>query len=1107
MTIIIDTTEWIVGSSVFHCSCFLLITTLFGVNFRRHRSAYKANKLSGSLFNLTYISMAFFAFVPLLILIRSVFIAMSSLSLSSNNSGSSNYNRDGTFVIETATNVLTYMSMLFYSLGQFVTYLIAVKRLRIILHGTCYEFSPKVYFCIKILLGFSLFVLVTDLIIFILKDNLSFDIMDNLDVDIILLHEILNGIYFFLNVFIWSLVTILFVTRVYQISAMMHAANSTSLSLTFARAYTRSQGGEEFEDAEEEAEDINDIYNDKNDGEDLEEEKTRARGNSTTGLIMTGRENKLNNNCKHLCDREISMSGTVTITVTETGTATYTTVTDIPRQLQTRKGSSSAVVCKLEAPSRAIAIPLATACRQSAFSRAVKIATSFSAVSGGSTRTIATQNKTTAIAVGSNSNSNGNDVGNDTHVFTSISNINLNDDNHCNWNIANKIMQIESGSQAQLYFQTQSPPIEMLTKSMVTPDFGVTGNLNINGNGNDDKSSNININLTVPSIFSDSVSVSQSKSQTESRPEPTTSSLCCLKQTESAPVCNVSSRLSVSCERCGDGEDIEDEIGTHDSYNCKMNWKHRRNSTGGIKIASKIACLDFSECREENNYNNYNNYKNSSSERSSPNSCNSQSNSNCNCASNCNSRTYSSNSLTVGYGIGEYGHGKRMMIPPFTPNTCTPHTPYLSDVTEEQEFEATDLDCDINTTPNHKQQQKQTNKDEIAAVVVVNHHENQKTKKDNCNDSNSGHKIIIATKSSLHTEDVDLKSLAPKMSQDKRHIIDEPPCPPRRTTASTWNSTSIATSVATCDSPNEDANGHDDDNINTNQSQLQRKINASKVASSKLTIDVPEEKEIGSTFTTSYNYNEEEKVGEKLNELEIQPQRTCYHDEVHIPHIPHILRQKESIMLNSSNAISVSPPLIATCRISPPISTSPPISPAVSPPLRLSHIQEYNIPSSTTTPNTSNYNVNLANGRGKNLRFNINKNNGKNINGGCSDDSQSQRQSQSRERSCSYSHRRSIFRFKKNRKGPYSDDITILMSVIIRGTVLCIFMVLCSANEFLINIIFENEIELSILSMSLCCLINSLCVSLFFRQNKAIYQYLCSCCHDSITAIMTKLVG
>ena len=81
------------------------------------------------------------------------------------------------------------------------------------------------------------------------------------------------------------------------------------------------------------------------------------------------------------------------------------------------------------------------------------------------------------------------------------------------------------------------------------------------------------------------------------------------------------------------------------------------------------------------------------------------------------------------------------------------------------------------------------------------------------------------------------------------------------------------------------------------------------------------------------------------------------------------------------------------------------------------------------------------------------------------------------------------------------------MSVIIRGTVLCAFMVLCSVNEFIINVMFEDEVELSIVTMSLCCFINSLCISLFFRKNVQMYQCLCACCHDSLTAVMTKIVG
>ena len=131
--LLFETTEWLIVSSVFHCCCFLLITGLFGVNYHRHRRAAKAKKLSSSLFNLTYISMGLFAFVPLLMVIRVVFMSMSTFAFENSDKSLT--------IIETSTNGVTYIAMLLYSLGQFVTYLIAVKRLQIVLYGTCFQFE------------------------------------------------------------------------------------------------------------------------------------------------------------------------------------------------------------------------------------------------------------------------------------------------------------------------------------------------------------------------------------------------------------------------------------------------------------------------------------------------------------------------------------------------------------------------------------------------------------------------------------------------------------------------------------------------------------------------------------------------------------------------------------------------------------------------------------------------------------------------------------------------------------------------------------------------------------------------------------------------------
>ena len=99
------------------------------------------------------------------------------------------------------------------------------------------------------------------------------------------------------------------------------------------------------------------------------------------------------------------------------------------------------------------------------------------------------------------------------------------------------------------------------------------------------------------------------------------------------------------------------------------------------------------------------------------------------------------------------------------------------------------------------------------------------------------------------------------------------------------------------------------------------------------------------------------------------------------------------------------------------------------------------------------------------------------------------------------------------KKGPYSDDITSLMEVIIRGTNLCIAIVIGSVVLFTLDIV---EIEANngeaysyvcLIVMSVCCFINSLCLALFFNANKNVYMFICKYCHGAMTSVMTGLVG
>ena len=90
----------------------------------------------------------------------------------------------------------------------------------------------------------------------------------------------------------------------------------------------------------------------------------------------------------------------------------------------------------------------------------------------------------------------------------------------------------------------------------------------------------------------------------------------------------------------------------------------------------------------------------------------------------------------------------------------------------------------------------------------------------------------------------------------------------------------------------------------------------------------------------------------------------------------------------------------------------------------------------------------------------------------------------------------------------YSHDLMLTMNFIIRSLVLCAMIVLWSLTELIISLVFENELHFIVFYfISIDCVLNTLCVSLFFNFSTKMYHCLCRLCHYCVATILTQLVG
>ena len=129
-------------------------------------------------------------------------------------------------------------------------------------------------------------------------------------------------------------------------------------------------------------------------------------------------------------------------------------------------------------------------------------------------------------------------------------------------------------------------------------------------------------------------------------------------------------------------------------------------------------------------------------------------------------------------------------------------------------------------------------------------------------------------------------------------------------------------------------------------------------------------------------------------------------------------------------------------------------------------------------------------------------------------------------------------------KGVHSEDITILMKLIVRGSVLCCLLVISTLFEMVCNIIvilldsksiannsdniinttnnnnnnnsngldsFNSDIiineQFRLICMCVGCVINTFCVGLYYSFTAKYYKNCCKCCNQTMTLVMACVVG
>lgn len=90
-------------------------------------------------------------------------------------------------------------------------------------------------------------------------------------------------------------------------------------------------------------------------------------------------------------------------------------------------------------------------------------------------------------------------------------------------------------------------------------------------------------------------------------------------------------------------------------------------------------------------------------------------------------------------------------------------------------------------------------------------------------------------------------------------------------------------------------------------------------------------------------------------------------------------------------------------------------------------------------------------------------------------------------------------------KGPFTDDIKGLMEIIVRGTVICMIMVLCAALDFALTIALDSY-EFELMLMAASCIVDAFCMALFLSTNVKFYYLLCRGCHKCTLAFIAKVV-
>ena len=94
-----------------------------------------------------------------------------------------------------------------------------------------------------------------------------------------------------------------------------------------------------------------------------------------------------------------------------------------------------------------------------------------------------------------------------------------------------------------------------------------------------------------------------------------------------------------------------------------------------------------------------------------------------------------------------------------------------------------------------------------------------------------------------------------------------------------------------------------------------------------------------------------------------------------------------------------------------------------------------------------------------------------------------------------------------NKRGPYSDDISSMMAIIIRGTVFCMLIVVWSLIEVICKFVFDSSMEMIWLFIAIDCALNTSYIVLYFGITTNIYLSICHICHFCVISLMTKCVG